>query len=1004
MAEDATRYDIFVSYSHRADRDFSRKLQQAIERFEKPLFRPRRYRVFRDETDMGIALDLPEELVQRLDESNYLLICASPEAADSPWVEQEVSHWLERPTGLSTIGVVWTRGADGDEAPRLPPSLARVTTEDVLYLDLRKQHETGEISTEDVARIVSHVTRRRFRTVFDREARRQRRVNQAMVLTALVVAGLAVGSLLLWLNATRATDLAAEADLRAEQANVQAEEAEVQAQAASTEAEEANTRAEEAGTRAEESRRRTEALGIAAVANEVVADDPALAVAIAAEAVVASTPAEPDALSALAQARLALGGRSSQRIRSFSLPVGSDVVFSADLLGDRVAYRPDGSDSIVVEDIGSGAQLTELDVSDFTIQPDPTTTLGGFSEYLVFSGDGRLLIYVTTSGVVTWSTGDWVRQQVIGADDRIAFRGQDGEGVAPLGQIVRLDLLFYGLAATEDGSGLSFAFSAAFLDLDEREIWVAPQFEVDSPRGSRATSIAVDVPLVAFIFDSLQGSGGFVSPQRISVWNYERGELVTSIEIEENNLPEVADVAISPSGDVVATVGADVELRLWDLDGNDLGRRSDGYTAAPSSVVFDRADGAGVLVATANEIVRWDLGQETESWRLTGFGDRVEVAALVSGRNRVLVGGAGEYELWQTGAGGSSLEQLVVDQAPGSLSQPIGNLGSIRSEIGLAVGDGLIVVQTAADRLTVLDARSLEPIAEIPIEPSIVLQISIDSSSSVRVATQTGFDQGIRRYDLQSGDEELLALVTVSNAGRLSDLDFLGGDRFLRPDVRLGIQEYGFGQLVDQSVRYVVPDFDDALYIDAEPSADLERIHAVTVEGDLDVVDPDAGEVVARSPGYFGELGGDGLGRLLIDDGSDTLVLVEDAGRAHYGSISDAEATNSFLIPGGNASAAFDGANGILVTTDDQHALLIWHAPTGRLLAELPGHTDRVRTIRYTEDGAGIISASDDGTVRLWQDPLLVAPACIQIADEVDAAQVLRLTGLEELRGCESLR
>ncbi|MGW2698660.1 hypothetical protein [Streptomyces sp. NPDC001340] len=46
--------------------------------------------------------------------------------------------------------------------------------------------------------------------------------------------------------------------------------------------------------------------------------------------------------------------------------------------------------------------------------------------------------------------------------------------------------------------------------------------------------------------------------------------------------------------------------------------------------------------------------------------------------------------------------------------------------------------------------------------------------------------------------------------------------------------------------------------------------------------------------------------------------------------------------------------------------LRIWELETGRCLDVLRGHTDSVTSVAFTPDGQGIVSASADGTVRVW--------------------------------------
>jgi WD40 repeat protein len=91
----ANGFDVFISYSHAADRDIAPRLQSGLEKLAKPWFLRRALRVFRDETDLGANPDLWSAIEIRLESSRNLILLCSPEAAASQWVAREVDRWLE---------------------------------------------------------------------------------------------------------------------------------------------------------------------------------------------------------------------------------------------------------------------------------------------------------------------------------------------------------------------------------------------------------------------------------------------------------------------------------------------------------------------------------------------------------------------------------------------------------------------------------------------------------------------------------------------------------------------------------------------------------------------------------------------------------------------------------------------------------------------------------------------------------------------------------------------
>src|SRR5215208_5800388 len=93
----AHAYKAFISYSHAADGKLAPALQHGLQQFARPWNQLRAIRVFRDKTGLTATQGLWTSIVTALDNSEYFLLLASPQAAQSHWVDQEVRHWLSQP-------------------------------------------------------------------------------------------------------------------------------------------------------------------------------------------------------------------------------------------------------------------------------------------------------------------------------------------------------------------------------------------------------------------------------------------------------------------------------------------------------------------------------------------------------------------------------------------------------------------------------------------------------------------------------------------------------------------------------------------------------------------------------------------------------------------------------------------------------------------------------------------------------------------------------------------
>ena len=142
-----TSYDAFISYSHAADGKLAPALQNALQRFAKPWYRLRALApVSGPDQPFGHAGAVAGH-EQALQSSRYFLLLASPEAAQSRWVQQEVGWWLEHKSS-ETLLIALTDGKivrhpgatdfDWETTDALPPNLKGVFVEDPLWVDLRR--------------------------------------------------------------------------------------------------------------------------------------------------------------------------------------------------------------------------------------------------------------------------------------------------------------------------------------------------------------------------------------------------------------------------------------------------------------------------------------------------------------------------------------------------------------------------------------------------------------------------------------------------------------------------------------------------------------------------------------------------------------------------------------------------------------------------------------------------------------------------------------------------
>jgi WD40 repeat protein len=149
------RYRAFISYSTAADGALAPSLQAGLQRFAKPWYRIRAIRVFRDQTGLGVTPSLWGSIEKALQASDYFILLASPGAAESKWVEQEIDWWLRNRSAdhlllvLTDGEIVWDNAIGGFDATRtnaLPRQLANAFSHEPRFLDLRWARAKSDLS------------------------------------------------------------------------------------------------------------------------------------------------------------------------------------------------------------------------------------------------------------------------------------------------------------------------------------------------------------------------------------------------------------------------------------------------------------------------------------------------------------------------------------------------------------------------------------------------------------------------------------------------------------------------------------------------------------------------------------------------------------------------------------------------------------------------------------------------------------------------------------------
>ena len=183
------KYRAFLSYSHR-DTAVAKAVHNRIEAFRVdrdlvgratpmgPI--PRQLRpIFRDRHDFEAGETLAAQTAAAIDNSAALILLASPAAAASRFVDQEVRLFLSRHPGRPLIPLILDGEPGNPERECFPPALREAS--DVLAADLREVGDGRELAlAKVVARLIGLPPDEVFRRA-ERERRRRARWRNAIL-------------------------------------------------------------------------------------------------------------------------------------------------------------------------------------------------------------------------------------------------------------------------------------------------------------------------------------------------------------------------------------------------------------------------------------------------------------------------------------------------------------------------------------------------------------------------------------------------------------------------------------------------------------------------------------------------------------------------------------------------------------------------------------------------------------------------------------------------------
>lgn len=201
MMKKEYEYYAFISYK-RTDEKWAKWLQRKLETYRFPVtlrknhqsLPKRLFPVFRDKTDLSSGM-LWEELKKRLEESEYLIVICSPESAQAPWVNEEVSYFqsLGRHDRIIPLIVDGEPHAADSSRECFCPALRSSQGDELLGVSVP---EFGKRNT--LLRVIASIMKIKYDQLAMRD--RKRRQKRAALLTTVGALAAAATFAIAWYN------------------------------------------------------------------------------------------------------------------------------------------------------------------------------------------------------------------------------------------------------------------------------------------------------------------------------------------------------------------------------------------------------------------------------------------------------------------------------------------------------------------------------------------------------------------------------------------------------------------------------------------------------------------------------------------------------------------------------------------------------------------------------------------------------------------------------------
>lgn len=410
----------------------------------------------------------------------------------------------------------------------------------------------------------------------------------------------------------------------------------------------------------------------------------------------------------------------------------------------------------------------------------------------------------------------------------------------------------------------------------------------------------------------------------------------------------VPDVAYSPDGSLIASIGARQEVKIWDANSGELLRTLVGADEFGLGLAFS-PDGHILAGAFETQVILWDAASGVKIATLSGQSVNNMVGYNL-GVGKISFSPEGKFLAAANMDGMPTIWDVDTSSKVMSLQT-----GMLPSKAIAYSPDGRLFA-TGGDEgiVQVWDAKQGRELFNRNLGGIIHGVVFSPDGKYLAAASEDG---NIKVWNAETGE-------IVSNPPRQSgryDIAFLADGRYATAgqDGTTRVWDPLTGQ---QLLLLAGP---TSTVISVEGSPDGKRIVTGAYDGSLRIWDANPGMELMTIPAHAGIIwnaayGPDGK-RLVSASVDGTVKVWDSTSGALILSISGGDAPTD-----GFTSLAISPDGTLLAAGNISGTITIWDSQSGEVLAKLSGHQNMVVGLVFSPDGKRLASASWDGTAKVW--------------------------------------